>query len=52
MIFEHKPPENTEYVDSFPYDITTIVTAGRNALLRERFTVYPTSAGLRAAVRW
>lgn len=52
MIFEHKPPENTEYVDSFPYDTTTIVTSGRNALLRPQFTVYRTSAGLRAAARW
>ena len=24
MIFKHEPPENTEYVDSFPFDQTTI----------------------------
>ena len=47
MIYEHKPPCNTEYVDSFPYDQTTISTSGRNALLREHFTVYRTpSSGI------
>ena len=39
MINWHKPPENTEYVNEFPYDRTTITTSGRNALLTERFTV-------------
>lgn len=48
MIYRHKPPENTEYVDSFPYDRTTITTAGRNALLDQRFTVEPS----RAAALW
>jgi hypothetical protein len=52
MIYEHKPPENTEYVDSFPFDATTIETSGQNALLRSRFTVYPTAVGLRRASRW
>ena len=48
MISKHKPPENTEYVDSFPYDTTTVYTTGRNALLRAVFTVSPTKAGLAA----
>ncbi|BCO30027.1 hypothetical protein TspCOW1_01300 [Thiohalobacter sp. COW1] len=41
-IYEHKPPANTEYVDNFPYDTTTVITSGRNALLKGRFTAYPT----------
>lgn len=44
MIFEHKPPCNREYVHSFPYDQTTILTSGRHALLKRYFTVYKTSA--------
>lgn len=44
MIFKHKPPCNIEFVDSFPYDTTTVRTSGRNALLHERFTVHPTTA--------
>ena len=39
MINRHKPPENTEFVNEFPYDQTTITTSGRNARLTERFTV-------------
>jgi len=42
LIYEHKPPENTEYVDSFPYDTTSVYTSGRNALLKSSFTVYST----------
>lgn len=41
-IYEHKPPANTEYVDHFPYDRTTVTTSGQNALLKGQFTVYPT----------
>jgi hypothetical protein len=33
MIFKHKPPCNTEYVDSFPFDTTGVVTTGKNALM-------------------
>lgn len=43
-IHEHKPPENSEYVNSFPYDRTTVTTSGRNALLKGQFTVYPTGS--------
>jgi len=39
MIFKHKPPCNTEYVDSFPFDTTTITTTGKNALMHSFFTV-------------
>jgi hypothetical protein len=42
MIFKHKPPENTEYVDSFPYDQTTINLSGRIEFLQTFFTVYRT----------
>ena len=41
-IFKHKPPVNTEYVDSFPFDQTTVVSTGRTALLNTNFTVYRT----------
>jgi hypothetical protein len=39
MIFKHKPPCNTEYADNFPYDTTTVVTTGKNALMAARFVV-------------
>ncbi len=39
MIFEHKPPENTEYVNSFPFDQTTMNLSGKTALLSTSFTV-------------
>jgi hypothetical protein len=39
MIFKHKPPCNTEYVDSFPFDTTSITTSGKNALMQASFTV-------------
>jgi hypothetical protein len=42
LILEHKPPENDEYVDSFPFDKTTISLSGKTALLNTYFTVYPT----------
>lgn len=42
MIHHHKPPCNVEYVDSFPYDQTTISTSGKNAELDSQFTVYRT----------
>lgn len=39
LINRHKPPENTEYVDSFPFDPTTITVAGKTNLLQSGFTV-------------
>jgi len=39
LIFKHKPPENSEYTDSFPFDKTTISLSGRCALLNSNFTV-------------
>lgn len=39
MIYYHKPPCNTEYVSSFPYQTTSIQTSGRNAKLATSFTV-------------
>jgi len=41
-IFKHKPPVNIDYVKSFPFDQTTIVTSGSNAELYIDFTVYRT----------
>lgn len=43
LIYKHKPPVNTEYVNNFPYDETTISTSGRNELLSAYFTVYRTT---------
>jgi len=40
MINKHKPPCNTEYVNAFPYDQTSIATSGKNGLLDPNFTVY------------
>lgn len=42
LIHHHKPPENSDYVNSFPFDQTTISTSGANALLSAYFTVYRT----------
>ncbi len=39
LINHHKPPTNTEYVSSFPYETTTVSTTGKNDLLSSRFTV-------------
>jgi len=39
MIFKHKPPCNTEYADNFPFDTTTVVTTGKNALMAANFVV-------------
>ena len=39
MIFKHKPPQNDEYVRSFPYDRTTMSLSGKTALLNTVFTV-------------
>ena len=40
MINHHKPPCNTEYVNNFDYDKTTITTNGKNAKLCKQFSVY------------
>lgn len=39
MIFHHKPLENTEYKDAFPYDTTTLTLSGKIACLTGKFTV-------------
>lgn len=39
IIFKHKPPQNDEYVGSFPYDRTTMSLPGKDALLNTLFTV-------------
>lgn len=39
LIFKHKPPENKEYVDSFPFNQTTMRLSGKTALLTTNFTV-------------
>lgn len=49
LIHHHKPPANTEYVEAFPFDETTVTTVGRNALLSGRFTVYRREARARRA---
>jgi hypothetical protein len=40
LIFHHKPPCNIEYLNSFPFDTTSVTTGGANALLTVSFTVY------------
>ncbi len=56
MIFSHKPPCNTQCVDSFPFDTTTISTSGKNALLRSYSTISPAQArrfaGILSQPRW
>lgn len=39
LIFEHKPPVNTDCINEFNYDKTTINTKGKNSMLHENFTV-------------
>lgn len=41
LIYRHKPPENIEYVRSFPrkWSPTTVKTSGQSALLDRHFTV-------------
>jgi len=41
-IFKHKPHVNTEYVNSFPFDQTTINSSGTTALLDTSFKVFRT----------
>lgn len=42
IIYKHKPACNTDYVDEFPFDTTTISTSGKNACMEKRFTVHRT----------
>ena len=39
MIFRHKPIENTEYENSFPFQSVQIETSGQNAQLESSFRV-------------
>lgn len=39
MIYHHKPPCNTQYVHSFPFDKTTIEISGETDHLTTNFTV-------------
>ena len=39
FIHKHKPPVNTDYVDEFPFDTTTIKARGRTMKLSTDFTV-------------
>ena len=41
-IYKHKPIENTEYVNDFPYPTTTCISEGKAFLLTPRFTVTKT----------
>lgn len=40
LINYHRPPCNTEYVNSFPYPTTSVTTSGRNYFLESEFTVH------------
>jgi excinuclease UvrABC nuclease subunit len=42
MTFNHKPPDNSNYKDRFPFDGTTISTSGHSKLLDKEFTVQKT----------
>ena len=43
LIFHHKPPQESEYQDSFPFEPTTIInTSGRNHQLDELSVVHKT----------
>ncbi len=37
MIFKHKPPENEEYMYSFPFDRTTMFLSGKIKFLKKWF---------------
>ena len=54
MIHHHKPPCNSEYVNSFPFDATTTFTSGRRDLLTPVFTVRraPGETLLPSSPRW
>ena len=42
LIFQHKPSENEEYKNAFPFDKTNIKTNGKRAKLSSSFSVRPT----------
>ena len=42
LIFYHKPPCNTEYNDSFPFEDTTVVSTGKCAMITSPITVHTT----------
>jgi hypothetical protein len=43
LVFHHKPNENSEYIDSFPFEPTTVIkTSGRNHSLDELCVVHKT----------
>jgi hypothetical protein len=58
MIFKHKPPCNTTYVEAFPFEATTITTMGENTVMHASFTVRRTESvvskglGLGGYTRW
>lgn len=39
LIFKHKPPLNVEYVNSFPFETTSVSLSGATALLQTSFVV-------------
>jgi excinuclease UvrABC nuclease subunit len=39
LIYKHKPPDNDDYLNSFPFDRTTILLTGTTDLLIPMFTV-------------
>lgn len=43
LIYYHKPPCCDEYIDSFPFEDTTVVSSGRCAKLSSPITVKKTS---------
>ena len=50
LINYHKPPVNTQYTDSFPWDATTVTSSGDCALITSPITVnktQPKAASLR-----
>ena len=44
LIRHHKPPVNTEFVNSFPFETTTMALSGKTALLSQLFTVQSTES--------
>lgn len=42
LIYQHKPPLNTDFTDRFPFPDTIIITNGKNLLLRSSFIVKST----------
>ncbi len=42
LIFRHKPVCNDEFVDSFPFEQTTVSSSGRNKFIIQSFTVHKT----------